>query len=90
MKRILLFCNGGFSTSILADKINNEFEGYESSANDILNIDQVVNDDDVIVLGPQVCHREEEIKEKFSNNTVIQLTMVEFGMMDAESIINRI
>lgn len=91
MKKVLLYCNGGFSTSILADKINNQAkaDGIEvsASANDILNIEaQVTDNSDIIVLGPQVSHREAEIKEMFPNNTVIQLTMQEFGMMNPERI----
>lgn len=91
MKRVLLYCNGGFSTSILADKINTESKTLgievEASANDILNIEAQVNaDSDIIVLGPQVSHREAEIKQLFPNNTVIQLTMQEFGMMNPERI----
>lgn len=91
MKRVLLYCNGGFSTSILADKINNESKAkgieVEASANDILNIEaQVTSSSDIIVLGPQVSHREGEIKQQFPNNTVLQLTMQEFGMMNPERV----
>jgi PTS system cellobiose-specific IIB component len=89
MKKILLSCNGGFSTSILVQnmkeaakkqKIEVEIEAVpETDVEDY-------SDWDILLLGPQIGHREEEFSAEFSM-PVFVIDSFDYGMMNGESVL---
>lgn len=91
MKRILLLCAMGMSTSLLVRKLEKqaEEEGYrcEIDACSAFDVDEFPKEPDLIVLGPQVRHRLEEFRDKYPKKKVIALDTVLYGMMDAKSIL---
>ena len=69
MKKILLACAGGFSTSMLVAKMK---EAAKEKGEEIW-IDAVGDSDieehldsDIILLGPQIAHRLEDLRENLS------------------------
>ena len=64
MKKILLVCNAGMSTSMLVLKMEKAAEAkgieVEVKALPITDAEKVMDDWDVIMLGPQVRHTEKK------------------------------
>ena len=91
MKRILLLCAMGMSTSLLVRKLEKqaEEEDYkcEIDACSAFDVDEFPKEPDLIVLGPQVRHRLEEFRDKYPKKKVIALDTVLYGRMDAKSIL---
>ncbi|TQQ84749.1 PTS sugar transporter subunit IIB [Peptacetobacter hominis] len=92
---IIVACTGGLSTSILVDRMKKEAEsrGIECSIEAIgkPEIDKKIEeaDFDVMLLSPQLAAYESEIKEKASENMVIELIdMVKFGSCDGHATLN--
>lgn len=90
-KRILLACAGGFSTSMLVEKMK---EAAASQGEDVF-IDACsegkISENlptDVILLGPQMGHIEGELKELVNNEVpVATIDMLDYGMMNGEKVL---
>lgn len=91
-KRILLVCAGGFSTSMLVERMKEAAEAK--------GIDAVIDacgegsmenylPADIIMLGPQMGHQEDSVKKKVGPNVpVTVIEMMDYGMMDGEKVLN--
>lgn len=93
--KIALFCNGGFSTSLVANKMKKAYiekgiEDNEVEAYDFAMVDEVGESVDIIILGPQISWAYDQVKEQFPSKKVILLTIQEFGAMDGNKVIERI
>lgn len=95
MKRVYLFCSAGMSTSMLASKMQNvanehnlpiEVEAFPDG-----KIEQIIQEKhpDVILLGPQVRFRFDEISKKYSSTGIpIQvIDQTDYGMMNGEKVL---
>lgn len=92
---IFLFCNAGMSTSLVASKMNKAYKeigkaDVEVEAFDFSMLQEVAEEADIIILGPQISWALNEVKEDYPDKKVILLTMAEFGCMDGKIIIDRI
>lgn len=95
MKRVYLFCSAGMSTSMLASKMqkvaNEHNLPVEVEAFPDGKIAQIVEEKhpDVILLGPQVKYRYEEIAQEFKSTGIpIQLIdQSDYGMMNGEKVL---
>ncbi|UNF61395.1 PTS sugar transporter subunit IIB [Spiroplasma poulsonii] len=71
MKKILLVCSAGMSTSILVKKMEDAAEGMDIDvhveAKAMAEAQSVLDDYDVILLGPQVKYIENNIKSMTKN-----------------------
>lgn len=95
MKKILLCCAGGMSTSILANKM--EKEAHESSLNSkvwavsVSNIEKHVKEGvDVVLMGPQVSYMSNEVtkicdKYKIPSGVI---PMKDYGTMNGKKVLN--
>lgn len=91
-KKILLVCAGGFSTSILVEKMKDS----AISKGQAVVIDACAENTietnlpaDVIMLGPQMGHAEEGIKRKVGSSVpVVVIDMMDYGMMDGEKVLD--
>ena len=91
-KKILLACAGGFSTSMLVEKMK---EAALSKGLDIV-IDACGEGSlenylpgDIVMLGPQMGHAEDSVKSKVGANVpVTVIDMMDYGMMDGEKVLN--
>ncbi len=95
MKRVYLFCSAGMSTSMLASKMqavaNAHNLPFEVEAFSDGKIGQVIEErhPDVILLGPQVKYRYQEIVNNFGS-TGIPIAVIDqtaYGMMDGEKVL---
>ena len=90
-KKILLTCAGGFSTSMLVEKMKTAVANQE--------LDIVIDacgegalesflPADVILIGPQLGYAEDEIRESTENAIpVAVIDMMDYGMMNGEKVL---
>lgn len=94
MKKILLLCSAGMSTSIVVKKMREaaQLRGIESKIEAVgleqfySNLDQY----DVFLLGPQVRFKKDELNKVAQevNKTVEVINSVDYGMMKGEKILD--
>lgn len=90
-KKILLACAGGFSTSMLVEKMK---EAASNKGIDIV-IDACGEGSlenylpaDIVMLGPQMGHAEDDVKAKVGPNIpVTVINMMDYGMMNGEKVL---
>ncbi len=95
MKRVYLFCSAGMSTSMLANKMQGVANAHdlpiEVEAFPDGKIGQIIDEKhpDVILLGPQVKYRFNEISEKYGSTGIpIQvIDQTDYGMMNGEKVL---
>lgn len=94
MKKILLVCSAGMSTSMLVKKMqdtaNKEGKEYEVEALALSEAETKVDEVDVILLGPQVRFQKAQV-EKVANGKVPVdvIDMQQYGMMDGEGVLKQ-
>ncbi|WNS46343.1 PTS sugar transporter subunit IIB [Paenibacillus sp. MMS20-IR301] len=90
MKKILLACAGGFSTSMLVERMKDaaRAKGIE------VVIDAVAESDiadqapfDIIMLGPQMGHAEGDLAAEYPSIPVTTIEMMAYGMMDGDKVL---
>lgn len=93
MKKILLVCSAGMSTSLLVTKMEQEAaaQGIEAKIWAVAEASAAANweDADVLLLGPQVRFIEAKIKEMVGGKIpVAVIDMRAYGMMDGKTVFN--
>lgn len=92
MKKILLVCSAGMSTSLLVNKMNESAkqmgEDVQIQALAIAECSSVINDMDIVLLGPQVRFQKPQV-EKLTNGTipVEVIDMRQYGTMNGKAIL---
>lgn len=90
MRKIVLFCNAGLSTSMLVRKMEEEAKhiGYETEiqAYPVVEAKSKAKDADIVLLGPQIMYMEKQVREKV-DCPVILIDRRCYGMMDGKSVI---
>src|SRR6056297_1686305 len=93
--KILLACACGMSTSMLAQKMNKkieerEFEGAVE-ADTVDNIEKIIQNYDVILLGPQVGYKKEEIEQiaKEYEVPVGVIDTMDYGKLDGVAVLDQ-
>lgn len=92
MKKILLACSAGMSTSLLVQKMQAAAaeEGVEVSieAQPVAKAKRDLNDYDIVLLGPQVRYMEGEMKKAVKGDTkVAVIDMMAYGTMDGAKVL---
>ena len=92
---IYLFCNAGMSTSLVGSKLKKSYHEIgrtevEVEAFDFSMLQDVVEEADVIIIGPQIAWAYEDVKRDYPHKKVILLTMAEFGSMNGQVVLERI
>lgn len=92
-KSILLACAGGYSTSMLVEKMKKVAK--EKNIDVIIdaiaanNIKTMIDQADIVMLGPQLAHAEEDLKKQYEPLVPITtINMMDYGMMDGEKVLN--
>ena len=92
MKKIILLCSGGMSTSVLAKKMQEvaDKEGLETvvTAHGVSQAVEVAHDADVVLLGPQIRYTLDKIKGQLPNIPVAVIDMRDYGTMNGQSVLN--
>ncbi|WP_300383305.1 PTS sugar transporter subunit IIB [Clostridium sp.] len=95
MKRIVLVCSAGMSTSLLVSKMETvaKAKGIDCTINAYgeSQLKNHENEIDVLLLGPQVRFLLNKMKEKFTNRNipVEVINTVDYGTMNGEKVLNR-
>jgi PTS system cellobiose-specific IIB component len=94
MKKVLLICAMGMSTSVLTEKMNkyakeNGFD-YSISAQG-LNANLSDCDADVVLIGPQIRFQEKNIKQRLGNKIPVgAIEMADYGTMNVQAILKQV
>ena len=86
MKKILLSCAGGFSTSLLVNKMKEaakaEGKEYEIKAVAAAQVEDIIEKDapDCILIGPQIKYMEDQLKSD-------AIGMQDYGTMNGKNVI---
>lgn len=93
MKRIILICSGGMSTSFLVSKMHAaaaaeafecEIEAYGMAA-----VDAVIPAADVVLLGPQIRYYQEKLLRRFPNKPIAAIDMHDYGCMNGQAVLKQ-
>lgn len=94
MRRIVLFCSAGMSTSALVRKMEQAAEAidYEVSidAYSVSDAARLGKDADVILLGPQVRFNLDNVKAQLPDKPVDVIGMRDYGTMNGEAVIAQV
>lgn len=90
MRKIILLCAAGMSTSALVRKMqaaaSEENYPCEISAHSVSDA-KSYTDADIILLGPQVRYRLKEVQDLLPGNKVEVIDMKDYGMMNGKGVL---
>ena len=93
MKRIVLLCAAGMSTSLLVTRMQKaaQADGFECEINAYPLSDEkrVVPNADVVLLGPQVRFNLSKLKGEYPDKKIDAIPMQTYGMMDGEGVLKQ-
>ena len=89
--KITLVCAGGVSTGIMCKKIREAaakkgFADVECNAYALDKLNEVAKGSHVILLGPQVSFRYDQIKKDYPDIPVEVMSMMDYGAMNGQKI----
>ena len=94
MRKIVLFCAQGMSTSLLVNKMQEAAakQGYECdiAAYALTTAKDTGADADIIVLGPQVKFSRKLVEQNCPGKTIIDVDMRAYGTMDGEAVLEQV
>lgn len=93
MKKILLVCNAGMSTSLLVQKMQNEAKGrgldVEIEALPMAEAMENLDTADILLLGPQIGYAKGDFEKAVSDGTPVEvIAMADYGRMNAPKILD--
>lgn len=94
--KILLICAAGMSTSLVKKKIVAAFgpeeEGWTINAEAYEKLESVIKDYDVILLGPQIAYKKDQLLEIANNynKPLSTISPVDYGMGNGANILEQI
>ena len=93
MRNIVLVCSAGVTTSMLVQRMQAaaDAQGYECHvhAHPVADVDVCGKDADIVLLGPQVKFRLNEVKSKVSCPAEV-IAPMEYGQMNGEKVLARV
>lgn len=91
MKKILLVCNAGMSTSMLVAKMKKAAEELqvetEIEARSLSEAMDVIKDADLVLLGPQIRYEKANVQKMAGQIPVEAIDMKDYGMMDGKKVL---
>lgn len=94
MRKVVLLCAAGMSTSILVKKISEAAQAInydlEVNAYSISEAKNVVPTADIVLLGPQVRFNLSKIKAEFPDKIVEVIDMRDYGTMNGKNVVTMI
>lgn len=92
IKKILLACSGGFSTSMLVQRMKDAAKAKNLDI-EILAVgeDNIFEqlDSDVLLLAPQIAHKLEDLSADL-DIPVLMIDMMDYGMMNGEKVLTEV
>lgn len=93
MKKVVLVCASGMSTSLLMNKMRKAAKEQNLDvfveAYPVAEVEQFSSDADVVLLGPQIRHRIEDVRNEVSC-PVASIDLQVYGRMDGERVIRQV
>ncbi len=90
--KIVLVCGAGMSTSILVQKMVKEAANREGDFNiyavSLSGTKGELEDADIVLLGPQVSFKKNELATKFAPVPVEVINSIDYGMMDGKKVLD--
>lgn len=94
MRKVLLVCAAGMSTSLLMNKMREYAESihYDISveAHPVSTVDEKGKDADVILLGPQIRFNLAKVKGLFPDKPVEAMDIQAYGTMNGQKIVDHV
>ncbi|MFR1833813.1 MAG: PTS sugar transporter subunit IIB [Lachnospiraceae bacterium] len=91
MKKILLVCNAGISTSILVSKMKRAAadEGIDVSieVRSMAGAKEVIGDMDIVLLAPQIGYEQKKLKAISGKIPVEKIDITDFGLKNGENVL---
>ena len=81
MKKILLVCNAGMSTSMLVAKMKKAAQASLADAK------KEIQEANIVLLGPQIRYELENVKKLAGSVPVEAIDMRDYGMMNGEKVL---
>lgn len=93
MKKVILVCASGMSTSLLMNKMRKAAKEQNLDviveAYPVAEVEQFATDADVVLLGPQIRHRIEDVKSEV-NCPVASIDLQVYGKMDGALVMKQV
>lgn len=93
MKRILLVCNAGMSTSLLVQKMQASAKergiDVEIEAKSVTEAKKDLSSVNVVLVGPQIRYELNNIKVISGGVSVDAINMLDYGMMNGENVLKQ-
>ena len=94
MINIVLFCAGGMSTSLLANKMRQAAQerGLEVTveAYPMTQLEVIGPTADIILLGPQIRHQKGKVTAALPEKPMAVIDMAAYGMIDGKKVIDQV
>ncbi|MFC5631666.1 MULTISPECIES: PTS sugar transporter subunit IIB [Streptococcus] len=91
MKKIILVCSAGMSTSLLMNKMRDYAQridyAIEVKAHPVSEIGEIGQTADVILLGPQIRFNLANVQKQFPDKPVESIPPTDYGMMNGENVV---
>lgn len=91
MKKILLVCNAGMSTSMLVTKMKKAAEEskveVEIEAKSLSEAKKEIETVDIVLLGPQIRYEMANVKKIAGSTPVEAIDMKDYGMMNGKKVL---
>lgn len=91
MKKILLVCNAGMSTSMLVAKMEKaagELKAeVEIEAKSLSEAKDVIHEADLVLLGPQIRYEKANVQKMAGQIPVEAIDMRDYGLMDGKKVL---
>lgn len=91
MRKIVLFCAAGMSTSVMVQKMQEaaDAQGYECeiAAYSVSEVGTYGPEADIVLLGPQIRFNQKKVQAQLPGKPVEVIDMRSYGMMDGAGII---
>lgn len=94
MKKILLVCNAGMSTSMLVKKMqteaNNRNLDVYIEAKSLTDAKKGLGDEDVVLLGPQIRYELNNVKQLVAGKVPVDaINMQDYGLMRGDKVLDQ-
>lgn len=93
MKKIVLICAAGMSTSLLVNKMKEAAvkENVECDINayPVAEASKVIPEADCVLLGPQVRYELQRLKKEYPATPIEAIDMTAYGMMDGATVLKQ-
>lgn len=87
---ILLLCNAGLSTSIVVAKMKNELgedrKDWKIEAHAADEIDEYIDQFDVVLIGPQIGYRYEQLKQTI-HKPIAQISQLDYALGNGKNVL---